>query len=180
MKKKLLFKNCTQYSKKLYDEFTRFHNDKNSLSYDAFTIFILILFIYCLITTLKSKLFALSVVFVVALLLFIGYRIFNPIFLYKKGVTKKSITKEKIFKYYFYDNYFKIRDNLDFDKISYFRLYKVYETKKYFYLYLTKKYSFIIDKSGFTQGSAESFSTFIKDKMKFKYSKYENNASTKK
>ena len=62
------------------------------------------------------------------------------------------------------------RDKLDFDKISYFRLYKVYETPKYFYLYLTKQYSFIIDKEGFTQGDAKEFSKFIKNKLLwFKY-----------
>lgn len=173
MKKKLLFKNSTQYSKKLYDEFTRFHNEKNSLSYDIFTIFILILLAYCIFATIRAKVIPLAITFIMVLLLFIGYRFFNPIYLYKKESNKKAITKEKIFKFYFYDTYFKVRDNLDFDKISYFRLYKVYETKKYFYLYLTKKYSFIIDKDCFTQGTAEEFSIFIKDKMKFKYSKYE-------
>ena len=60
MKKKLLFKNATQYSKKLYDEFTRFHNDKNSLSYDLFTVSILILLIFCIAETIKSKIVVLG------------------------------------------------------------------------------------------------------------------------
>lgn len=179
MKKRLLFKNATKYSKKLYDEFTRFHNEKFSFSYDVFTIFILILLVYCIIATIRAKIGLLAIIFSIVLIVFFGYRVFNPIYFYKQEVKKKAITKEKIFKFYFYDNYFKIRDNLDFDKIPYFKLYKVFETEKYFYLYLTKKYSFIIDKACFTQGTSEEFSKFIKDKMWIKYSMY-NNKSNKK
>jgi len=180
MKKKLLFKNATQYSKKLYDDFTRFHNNKNSLAYDCFTIFILILLVYCIFATIRAKIGLLAILFVLVLITFVVYRLFNPIYLYKKEVKTKAITKEKTFNFYFYDKYFKIRDNLNFDKISYLRLYKVYETQKYFYLYLTKKYSFIINKDGFTQGTAEEFSSFIKNKMWIKYSKCENTKNSAK
>jgi len=173
MKKKLLFKNSTQYSKKLYDEFTRFHNEKFSLSYDIFTIFILILLLYCLVMTIKNKIVFLAIIFALTLIGFATYRFFSPMFFYKKEVKKKSVTKEKVFKFYFYDNYFKIRDNLNYDTIHYFRLYKVFETKDFFYLYFNKKYSFIIDKNGFTQGTSEEFSKFIKNKMWIKYSMYE-------
>ena len=170
MKKRLLFKNSTKYSKNLYDEFTHFHDSKNSLAYNLFTIFILILLIYCLVMTIKSKIVFLSILFTLVLIVFICYRLVNPIFLYKKEVTKKSIVKEKTFKFYFYDNYFKIRENLNYDIIRYLKLYKVFETEKYFYLYFNKNYSFIVDKSGFTQGTSEEFSKFIKSKMWLKYS----------
>lgn len=173
MKKQLLFKNSTKYSKQLYDKFTLFHNEKNSLNYDLFTIFILILFLYCIFATIQFKIFSLTILFILMFIFFVGYRIFNPIYLYKKETTKKEITDEKIFKFYFYNTYFKVRNNLDFDKISYFRLYRVYETKEYFYLYLTKKYSFIIDKKGFSLGTEKEFSNFMKNKMKFKYCRYQ-------
>ncbi len=177
MKKKLLFKNSTQYSKKLYDEFTRFHNEKFSFSYNIFTIFILVLLIYALIVTMKNKIIFLAIVFALSILGFSTYRFFSPMMFYKKEVSKKSVTKEKIFKFYFYDKYFKIRDNLNYDIIPYFRLYKVFETTNFFYLYFTRKYSFIIDKAGFTQGTAEEFSKFIKDKMWIKYSMHEKNTT---
>ena len=169
MKKKLLFKNSTQYSKKLYDIFINFHRNKFSLKYDLFTIFILILLIYCLIMTIINKIILLSITFALVIIIFVSYRLLGPIFFYKKEVRKKAITKEKVFKFYFYDRYFKIRDNLNYDTIPYFRLYKVFETKNFFYLYFNKKYSFIIDKAGFTQGTAEEFSDFIKSKMWIKY-----------
>ena len=171
MKKKLLFKNSTQYSKKLYDEFTQFHNKKNSRYYDLFTVFILILIVYCIYSTLKAKVFPLSIIFLAIFILFAGYRVFYPFFFYKKEITKKSITKEKTFNFYFYNTYFKVKNNSNFDKIPYFKLYRVYETEKYFYLYLLKNYSFIIDKNGFNQGTSKEFSNFIKNKMWIRYSK---------
>lgn len=174
MKKKLLFKNSTQYSKKLYDNFTRFHNKKNSTSYEIFTIFILILLAYCIFATINAKLIFLGITFIIVFILFIFYRFFVPIYVYKKESKKKAITKELTFKFYFYDTYFKVRDNLNYDKFAYFRLYKVYETDNYFYLYLSKNYSFIIDKKSFSLGSSKDFSSFIKNKVKFKYHNCEN------
>lgn len=169
MKKKLLFKNSTQYSKKLYDDFTHFHNEKNSMSYEIFTVFILILLIYCIFATINARLVPLAITFIVVLVIFICYRLFVPIYTYKKESNKKSITKELTFKFYFYDTYFKVRDNLDYDKINYLKLYKVYETNNYFYLYLRKNYSFILDKKSFFLGTSEEFSSFIKNKIKFRY-----------
>ena len=173
MKKKILFKNSTKYSKKIYDQFSRFHNDKFSLSYDFFTLLIIVLLVYCLILGIKNSLVFLSIIFAISLILFIGYRLFNPIFSYKKEVSKKAIAKEKTFKYLFYDKYFKIKDNLNYHTIHYFRLYKVFETEDFFYLYYDKKRSFIVGKTGFTQGTPQEFSKFIKDKMWLRYSKYD-------
>ena len=67
MKKKLLFKNTTQYSKKLYDEFTRFHTNKNFLVYEIFTVFIIILLMYCIFATLKEKFIMLGILFILIL-----------------------------------------------------------------------------------------------------------------
>ena len=170
MKKKLLFKNTTKYSKKIYDDFAIFHNDKYSLSYNLFTIFILILLTYCFIMTVKNGIVFLAIGFALAIVGFVGYRFFNPLLIYKKESTAKAITKEKTFKFYFYNSYFKVRDNLQFDTVPYHKLYKVFETNDYFYLYLTKQYSFIIDKNNFTLGSAEEFSLFLKSKFRFRYS----------
>ena len=175
MKKQLLFKNTTKYSKKLYNQFNQFHNKKFSLSYDLFTIFILILLIYCLVVTIRNKLIFLALIFTLTLIGFVGYRVFSPMLFYKKEVNKKTITKEKSFRFYFYDNYFKIREDLNYDKIYYFKLYKVFETKNFFYLYYNKKYSFIVDKSGFSQGTPQEFSKFIKNKMWLKYSDEDKN-----
>ena len=169
MKKKLLFKNSTQYSKKAYNKFNQFHNNNNVLKYELFTVLIIILLIYCIVTTIKGKVIPLAVLFLLALIFFVIHRFFGPIRIYKKEVTKKAITKTQTFNFYFYDKFFKVRDNLDFHKQFYFKLHKVYETDEFFYLYIDKQYSFIVDKSGFTKGTSEEFSNFIRKKILFKY-----------
>ncbi len=174
MKKKLLFKNSTKYSKKVYDDFSRFHNATYSLMYDLYTLAVLGLLLYCLVVVIKSKLIFLIVIFSLCFIFFLGYRVFSPIIFYKKQVNKKSILKEKTFSFYFYDKYFKLRDNLNFFKISYFKLYRVYETEKFFYLYVNKKYAYLIDKNGFTFGNSKDFSKFIKSKVHIKYKKSNN------
>lgn len=171
MKKKLLFKNTTQYSKDVYNEFNRFHNNRNIHKYEFFTIFVFILLVYCIIQTIKAKIIFLSILFIVVLITFVIYRFIGPIHIYKKEIKKKSVTKSETFSFYFYENYFKIRENMDFHKISYLKLHKVYETDKYFYLYVNKQYSFILDKSGFTKGTDIEFTDFIKNKVWFRYKK---------
>ena len=171
MKKKLLFKNTTQYSKKAYNQFNQFHNNNNVLKYELFTVLIIILLIYCIVTTIKARIIPLVLLFILILISFVIYRFFGPIRIYKKEVKKKAITKTQSFNFYFYDKYFKIKDNLNFYKQSYFKLHKVYETDEFFYLYVNKQYSFIIDKSGFTKGTPQEFSDFIKKKVLLKYKK---------
>ena len=56
-------------------------------------------------------------------------------------------------------------------KIYYFKLYKVFETQDYFYLYLDEDTAFLVSKSGFKIGTPKDFSEFIKKKCIFKYSK---------
>ena len=169
MKKKLLFKNSTKYSKMAYNKFNQFHNKNNVLKYELFTLLIIILLIYCIVATIKAKVVSLMLLFLAALIGFIIYRFFGPIHIYKKEVTKKVITKTQTFSFYFYDKYFKIRDNLDFYKQFYFKLHKVYETNEFFYIYIDKQHSFLVNKSGFTKGTPEEFSDFIKKKVLFKY-----------
>jgi len=45
--------------------------------------------------------------------------------------------------------------------IKYAALYKAFETKKYFYLYLQPNSAFIIDKTGFTQGTPEELAAIL-------------------
>ena len=62
-----------------------------------------------------------------------------------------------------------ITNKLQYSKVRYFKLYKIFETTDFFYLYIDKEHAFLIDKNGFTFGSAEEFSKFIHKKCLFKY-----------
>ena len=166
---KMLFKNRTKYSKKNYNKFVQFHNGKFGLIYDIYTIIVLILLVYCFIATIKRKVILLAIIFFVAICIFTIYRIFQPLFSYKKQTKSKVISKENEIILYFYEKNFKVRENARCARIRYWQLHKVYETDNFFYLYLTKKSAILVDKLGFTLGDTEQFSDFIKKKMKLKY-----------
>ena len=78
---------------------------------------------------------------------------------------------EKVFNFIFYEDKIKIRDNQNYNVISYYKLYKIFETENFFYLYIDKTHSFVLNKHGFLIGNSNDFSTFIKKKCKLKYHK---------
>ena len=49
----------------------------------------------------------------------------------------------------FYNKYFKILDNNQFEIFKYYKIYKVYETDNFFYLYTNRTHSFLINKNNF-------------------------------
>ena len=55
--------------------------------------------------------------------------------------------------------------------MRYSRLYKVYENKEFFYMYLDKENALVLEKSGFERGDPDSFGKFLKEKIKSKYKK---------
>lgn len=173
---KMLFKNYTKYSKKNYNKFVQFHNSKFGLIYDIYTIVVFILLIYCFIVAIIGKSVLLSIVFFIAMCVFVIYRLFQPLYSYKKQTKSKTISKETDIVLYFYEKAFKVRENARMVRIRYWQLHKVYETDNFFYLYLTKKNAILVDKQGFTLGNANQFSNFMKKKMKLKY-KYEKSDS---
>lgn len=169
MSNNMLFKNHTKYSKKNYNLFIQFHNGKFGLIYDLYTITIVILLLYCFITTIKKKMILLSILFFIAICIFIIYRIFQPLYSYKKQTKSKTISKENEIVLYFYERFFKVREKKNIARVRYWQLHKVYETNEFFYLYLTKKNAILVDKKGFSLGNLDEFSNFIKNKAKFKY-----------
>ena len=161
-----LFKNITKYTEKSYQQFVNFHGNKFNLSYNYYTIITFILIIYCIFYSISQKTFWLTLLFII---MFIGYiiiRIYIPIKRYEKTKNKLE-NKSSSFTFNFYKFFFEI----DKTKIYYFKLYKVFETKDYFYLYIDEDTAFLVSKSGFKIGNATDFSEFIKKKCMFKYNK---------
>ena len=71
--------------------------------------------------------------------------------------------------YIFYNRNFAIKTKEGKANIWYFKIYRIVETEKYFYIYLNRKYAYIIAKDGFTKGEGKDFGEFIKRKTFFKY-----------
>lgn len=166
-KQEILFKNTTKYNSKNYNQFIEFHNKKYALSNNFYTIIMTILLVYCIILNIKKLNILFIFLFISLLIGFLLWRIYFPMKKYQKTQKKLSNIKEARYTFSFYNLYFL----LDKKVIYYFKLYKVFETIDYFYLYINPDYAMLVSKSGFELGSAEDFSKFIREKCLFKYRK---------
>lgn len=165
---KVLYKNKTKYTKETYSKYLQFHQNKFGNQY-TFTTIITILFIcFCIIVNFQYKNKLTGLILLVALFIFCFYRFFHPITLIKKELKTEKFEKEKEFTFKFYEKYFTISDTKNLEKVKYWQLYKIYETKDFFYLYIDKSHAFLLDKTTFTKGDLSEFFNFIKRKIWFK------------
>ncbi len=167
MKLKLLFKNVTKYNSKTYNDFINFHNERFGTSYNIYTIVMTILLVYCVILNIVQKNWLFIIFFLLLLIGFLIFRLYLPVKRYKKTKKEYSNKKENFFTFSFYDWFFTLNDTTFY----YFKLYKAFETKDCFYLYINEDTAVMVNKNGFKIGTSEEFSKFIKKKCFFKYSK---------
>lgn len=164
---KPLFKNITIYNSKNYNQFIKFHNKKFSFSYNMYTLVMAGLMIYCIILNIIQKNFLFVLLFLTMLILTILLRIYLPMKKYQKNKKTYTKNKENSFTFLFYKFHFTVGKKT----FPYFELYKVFETKDYFYLYIDEENAILVGKNGFKKGTAKEFGEFIKKKCLFKYSK---------
>lgn len=168
---KPLFKNTTKYSKTIYDKFLAFHSQKYHITYTLYTVIVVALIIFFLILQVKSHNFNLAFLACCGLTAFILWRFFRPISNVTKEYKSDKIQKEKEFTFKFYHHFFTVEDAKEYSKLKYYELYKVFETNDFFYLYIDKTHSFLLDKSCFKKNNSSEFSQFIKKKCWWCYKK---------
>ena len=164
---KPLFKNITIYNSKNYQQFVEFHNKKYSFSYNAYTGIMTSLLFYCVILNIVQKNLLFMLMFLALLIIFLFFRIYLPIKKYKDTQKQYSKNEESSFTFSFYKYYFTLNNKTFY----YFKLYKVFETEDYFYLYVDEENAALVNKNGFKIGTSEQFTDFIKKKCLLKYSK---------
>lgn len=164
---KPLFKNTTKYNSKNYNEFINFHSKKFNFSYNAYTLIMCILLLYCIILNIFQKDIWLILLFSILFALMILFRLYLPMKRYQKNKKMYSKDKQLSITFTFYPFYFSIGKKF----YPYMRLYKVFETKDYFYLYINEDVAALVSKTGFNLGTSDKFSEFIKKKCFFKYRK---------
>lgn len=162
-----LFKNITKYTEKNYEQFLEFHKKKFGFSYNFYTIIMTILLVLCIILNIIEKNISFILLFAGILIIFLLYRIYLPIKRYQKSQKQYEKYKETNYTFSFYKWHFTLNENT----IYYFKLYKVFETTDYFYLYVNDENAAMVSKKGFKIGTADEFSKFIKKKCLLKYSK---------
>lgn len=165
----LLFKNITTYSKKVYDEFSAFHRKHFSLRYHAFTV-LTVIFIFIFIGILiQSFNYTLIILLSLFLVVFLLWRFFRPIEEARKYDRNNKSVKEFTYTFSFYEKYFKVSNKKEYSIYKYKDIYKIYETKRFFYLYVDRVHSLLIDKSNFKKGTSLEFKQFLIKKCPFKY-----------
>lgn len=166
---KPIFKNVTTYDSKIYNNFVKFHNDKFGNKSMYFIILISLLFLYCIIANLISKNLLLALILFAIMVFYLYYKLYVPISNYKKTCKIYSKSNKQVFNFTFYNYFFKINNSKDI--FYYFKLHRIIEDKKFFYLYIDNENAVLIDKNGFTLGNSKDFKNFIRKKCFFKYSK---------
>ena len=124
-----------------------------------------ILLIYCIIFNIIEKNIQFALLFLALLVILLICRIYWPARRYQKTQKKYSTNKAENFEFCFYKHYFTMNGKA----VYYFKLYKVFETNDYFYLYIDDEKAALLSKNGFKIGSASDFTNFIKKKCLFKY-----------
>ncbi len=167
----ILFENKTKYTQKEYNLFTESYKKEYAKSDLSFMMFNFIFFGMCMVIAFIEKEFILALLLIIYLLAYFWFKIIRPIKDVKKDKKSNKMSGSFVNNYEFYKNYFKV-DNVDGKaQLLYFKLYRVVETKTDFYIYISREYAFIVSKFGFTKGTSEEFSKFIKRKM---FAKYKN------
>ena len=146
---KILFKNKTKYTKQAYKEFVEIHNKTHNFTYTLYTVIVIALLLICLVLQVNNHTYSLAITFCLIITCFILWRFFHPISVVSKQFNSSTIQTEKEFTFNFYDKYFKIIDNNQFEIFKYYKIYKVYETDNFFYLYTNRTHSFLINKNNF-------------------------------
>lgn len=164
----LKFKNITKCTKSIYNEFLTFHSQKHKSEYLFNAIFILFVVAYMVIFNIVYKSYMVALIIIGMVILFCISREH-----YQKKTTKRELKSSKIknsqeIEFCFYNKYFTTRINQKRQKVRYYKIYKVCNDNKNFYLYLDKTHAFIVSKSGFVKGSSEEFEKFILKKCRFK------------
>ncbi len=169
MNLKILFKNTTKYTKSIYDTFLDFHRKKYYCTYTAYTLLVITFILFFLILQIKFHNHAFAFMVCCGLTFFIFWRFFRPVSEISKEYKSDKIQKQKLFTFKFYDKLFIVQDNKQFSEIKYYQLYKVFETDDFFYLYIDKTHSFLLDKSCFKENNPNDFSEKKKKKCWWTY-----------
>lgn len=168
---KILFKNKTKYNEEIYTEFLQFHQKIYGFRYSLFTVLIIGLLLFLVIMQVKFHKMDLAIIVCFAIVGFFLWRLIHPTSIVSKEFNSDKIKNEQEFTFTFYDKRLKLREenNLKYYVIAYRKLYRVFETNSFFYLYIDKTHAFLIKKDCFSIGNSKDFSEFIHKKCRFKY-----------
>lgn len=172
LKMKPLFQNKTTLSQKVYLDLLTFHQRKFSWKQTIYTAIFFLLFIVFISSLFANHYFARGFLFFIIFACFLAYQFIHPMQKNTKEFHSDKVQNGLINTYSFYEKYFVVKNKMGNDKISYYKLYRIFETENYFYLYLDKVNILVLDKSEFLLGTVQNFKKFIKHKMWLKFKEF--------
>ncbi len=164
-----LYENKTKYSEKLYNIFLNAYREEYASSENLLMIYNIGFFGICCIFAFIEKLILLGVVIIVGLMIYVWYKIIRPTIREEKTRKGPKLKGNFINTYKFYKNYFKVENPEGQAQVLYFKIYRVVETRDYYYIYISRENAFVMSKNSFTKGSSLEFTNFIKKKVLIKY-----------
>lgn len=169
---KPLFENQTTLSKNVYIELLNFQQRKFGLQYIAYTAIFALLFILLISFLFANHYFAHGLIIFIIFSCFLAYQFIQPTQKNTKEFHSDKVQHNLVNTYSFYEKYFVVKNRMGNDKISYYKLYRVFETENYFYFYLDKTNILVLEKSGFLLGTIQDFEKFMKRKMWFRFKEF--------
>ncbi len=170
---KIYFKNITKYDKKVYKQFLKFHQKIFGLKYTIYTVFIIGLLIFLIAIQIKVHNMNLAIATFFVIIGFFIWRYLYPTYKVNKEFNSEKIQNKKEFTFIFYKNFLKIYENNKCENyiLKYNKIYKIFETNNFFYIYIDKTHSLLINKNTFIIGNSKDFSEFIQKRCKLKFKK---------
>lgn len=161
----LRFVNETEHSDNAIKVFANFHAYRRSLWLPLFTIIIgVVAFVVVWQSGSSDNWWMLLLLG--ACIVYCGYKIGTASTTTTKAMMRSySKLRSRKAAYYFYEGDFRITGLQASNLHPYFQITRMYETKDYFYMYFGEENTYFIAKDGFREGDAESFRTFMREKI---------------
>ena len=171
-----LFENKTKYTEDNYNTFLKYYEKEYGTSDRLFFVYNIIFFGFCMIFAFKSSETGLGIGILVGLLIYLGFKFIRPARKTEKIKQGPMLSGKFVNTYKFYKRYFMVENSEGKAQILYIRLYRVVETRDYYYIYISREAAFLVSKQGFTKGNDKEFSEFIRKKT---FTKYRSRVKTK-
>ena len=150
--KNKLFENETEYSANDYVKFLRFHKKKFSFSYIIYTLFWSVILFLSLFLAFGTGARLQGVLITIILIIFVIYRFVRPNIIANSEFNSDKLEDNNVNTFSFYDKEFEVLNKNGTFTYKYFMIYKIFEIKDFYYIYMSKENAFLVSKYAFSKG----------------------------
>lgn len=161
-----LYQNDTTYTEDSFIQYNKFHMIGRKKTDIIYLVVLIIASIYLIIVGEVKAIGIAGLGIAVAFILL--YFLLPKLTIRRLSKTDQTILNSKNH-FSFYTNELIISNEVGSSKFPYDKLYRVYETEDFMYLYINDRQAFLVNKAGFDGDVTEEVSHFLKEKMGRKY-----------